>query len=47
MIEIIVKVRKVLILVVGFGIRMFLVIKVVKKELFFIIDKDGRVKLII
>lgn len=47
MIEVIVKVRKVVILVVGFGIRMFLVIKVVKKELFFIIDKDGRVKLII
>lgn len=47
MIEIIVKVRKVVILAVGFGIRMFLVIKVVKKELFFIIDKDGRVKLII
>ena len=41
------KVRKALIPAAGFGTRMFPVTKVVKKELFPIIDKDGRAKPII
>ena len=41
------KVRKALIPAAGFGTRMFPATKVVKKELFPIIDKDGRAKPII
>ncbi|MDT9340077.1 sugar phosphate nucleotidyltransferase [Trichodesmium erythraeum 21-75] len=41
------KVRKAVIPAAGFGTRMFPVTKVVKKELFPIIDKDGRAKPII
>ena len=47
MTELITKVRKALIPAAGFGTRMFPATKVVKKELFPIIDKDGRAKPII
>ncbi|MDJ0556938.1 MAG: UTP--glucose-1-phosphate uridylyltransferase [Microcoleaceae cyanobacterium MO_207.B10] len=45
--ELKVKVRKALIPAAGFGTRMFPATKVIKKELFPIIDKDGRAKPII
>ncbi len=47
MTESIAKVRKAVIPAAGFGTRMFPATKVVKKELFPIIDKDGRAKPII
>ena len=47
MIESTAKVRKAVIPAAGFGTRMFPATKVVKKELFPIIDKDGRAKPII
>ncbi|MCL2934751.1 MAG: UTP--glucose-1-phosphate uridylyltransferase, partial [Trichodesmium sp. MAG_R03] len=47
MIETTTKIRKAVIPAAGFGTRMFPATKVVKKELFPIIDKDGRAKPII
>lgn len=41
------KVRKAIIPAAGFGTRLFPATKVVKKELFPIIDKDGRAKPVI
>jgi len=41
------KVRKAVIPVAGFGTRLFPATKVVKKELFPIIDRDGRAKPVI